>query len=135
MKSNMMVSLVVLLTLIALAGCGSREGKILLVGVPGSEDSVFFNTDQAVEDPDSIREFKSLIEGADSLESKPQEAEREPDYVVIVNNEKASTMEISAHLWLRKDGTFVMRRGYDGNDYYTIGKADSARIKELVPLR
>lgn len=62
MKSKMLFSLVLLLTVIALAGCGGRDGKVLLVGVPEGEDSVFFNTDQAIKEPDSILEFKGLID-------------------------------------------------------------------------
>ncbi len=135
MKWKILFSLVLLLTLIVLAGCGGREGKVLLVGVHGSNDSVSFNTDQAIKDPDSINEFKTLIDGAAPLESKPQEADQEPDYVVVVNNEKDSTMEINAQLWLQQDGTFLMRRGYEGTDYYAIDQAKSERIKELLPLQ
>lgn len=91
--------------------------------------------EQAIRVPDSINEFKSLIDVAAPLESKPQEAAQEPDYVVVVNNEKDSTMEISAHLRLQEDGTFLMRRGYEGTEYYAIAPAKSERIKELLPLQ
>lgn len=131
----MFVAPIFVAALTLLIGCSEQKGRLLLVGVHGSKDTLSFNTDQAIKDPESINTFKSIVDGGSRVENKPTEARRDADYTVVVNNEKDSTMETGVYLWLMEDGTFLMARGFlEDSEYARIDRADSDRLKELLPL-
>lgn len=83
-RSRYMLVALVFAALLLLIGCSEQNGRLLLVGVHGSKDTVSFNTDQAIKDPESINLFKSIIDGGTRVNNKPAEATHNADYTVNV---------------------------------------------------
>lgn len=116
-----------------LSSCGGKSGQELLVGIQGNKDSISFAEDQAVQDPEAIEEFKSIVAADHETAANPPKGDSH--YVIHVNNWDASTLEIWVNLWLQQDGTIIFNRGSGEYEYHVIDKEKSSRVKELTGIQ
>lgn len=115
----------------SMSGCSN--GEELLIGSYQSDDQIVFNEEKTIKDPDTINEFKAIIHES-AISEEPASTEGYPDSVIHINNGDNSTMVMLVYLWFDNNSTITFRRGIEEDQYYSVSKKDSERIKELLHL-
>ncbi|OWA34986.1 hypothetical protein B9G55_14710 [Saccharibacillus sp. O16] len=130
MKMKKAIFLLALLIVCVCSGCGS-EGRELKVGVYNDHDEIVLDKQKTVTDPEVIDKVKRIFE---DRSTRTSQAEGKPDYVVIINNREASTMERGVELWEQADGTMIAGPLFGGKETYSISQTHVQDIKSWLDL-
>ncbi|QPC48255.1 hypothetical protein [Mangrovibacillus cuniculi] len=122
------IAISILMSILLLTGCGENDRE-LVVGTYFNDDSISFEEDTAVSEPGKIDEFKELITNSSMTTAS---VDGLPDYVVVINNHKESTMELWTNFWVQDDGSMVFSRGMGSQEFFVIDPTEAGKISELV---
>lgn len=127
MKRKIITFLLFLGSIVSLVGCNSDKEE-LSIGSYENGDTIKFS--QFITEEKPVEQFKTIISNA----TTPTESmERDPDYVMALNNREKSTMEMFVSVWESDSDEIVIKRGFNSEDYFRIeDRNDIQKIKKLI---
>lgn len=121
-----------------LSGCGEKGPPLVRVGFQGTKDTIEFDESKVVEDPHSVKEFKTLIAGAKPEAGNPKTEETEIDkpYIAIIDDRDGITRTLWLNLWPQRDGSIVFKKRQGGDSrYFLLDRKAGARVTQLLSLK
>lgn len=121
-----------------LSGCGEKGPPLVRVGFQGTKDTIEFDESKVVEDPHSVKEFKTLIAGAkpEADKSKTEETAIDQPYIAIIDNRDGITRTLWLNLWPQRDGSIVFKKRQGGDSrYFLLDRKAGARVTQMLSLK